>query len=229
MKLLAIETSTEACSASLYLDGEVLVRFEVAPREHSRLLLPMMDSLLAEAELSLSQLDALAFGRGPGGFTGVRIATGVIQGVGLGTGLPVVPVSSLASLAQGMLREFGAEQVLAALDARMHEIYWGMYRVGPDGVMEEAGKELVIPPDQVPEPTEAGWIGAGSGWDSYHGELQQRLGGACSAWTAERFPSAWDIAVLGAAGIRKGLAVSAELALPVYLRDEVVSRPSGKN
>ncbi len=119
MKLLAIETATEACSAALYIDGEISERYEVAPRRHAELILLMMEQLLTEAELKLTQLDALAFGRGPGSFTGVRIATGVIQGAAFGAQLPVVPVSTLAALAQRHYRMRGACRILPAFDARM--------------------------------------------------------------------------------------------------------------
>lgn len=223
MKLLAIDTSTEACSAALYVDGEVQVRFELAPREHSRLLLPMMESLLQDADLSPRQLDALAFGRGPGSFTGVRIAAGMIQGVALGLELPVVPVSSLTALAQGALRETGAERVLAAIDARMHEVYWGACEAGDAGVMEAAGEECVVPPQEVPLPAGDGWTGAGSGWDTYHEVLEARLGGQLCGWSAGRFPSAEDVAVLGVSGLERGEAVAAESALPRYLRNQVTT------
>ena len=125
VKLLAIDTAESACSAALLVDGAVLSRMEQAVRGHSERILPMMQSLLSEAGYSLNDLDALAFGRGPGSFTGLRIAAGVIQGSALGAGLPVVPVSTLQTLAQGAFRMHGARQVLSALDARMAEVYWG--------------------------------------------------------------------------------------------------------
>lgn len=222
MKLLAIETATGTCSAALYQDGAVLERSELAPREHARLILPMVDALLAEASLSLADLDALAFGRGPGGFTGVRIATAVVQGLAFGADLPVVPVSTLAALAQGASRESGHVAVLAALDARMDEVYWSAYRAGADGVMEPVTAECVCRPAAVPVPPGAGWHGVGSGFERYGVELQGRLGAALSGWSAGRAPQARDVAMLGAVGWRQGHAVSAHAALPVYLRDRVV-------
>lgn len=227
VKLLALDTSTEACSAALYLDGQVRVRFEIAPREHSRLILPMLESLLAEAQLRVAQLDGLAFGRGPGAFTGVRIAAGTAQGIALGRDLPVVPVSSLAALAQGMRREFGSERVMTAIDARMGEVYWATYRLGPDELMELIGDEQVVAPGAVPLPGGEGWDGAGSGWGSYADVLAARLVGRLRDIYPRRFPSAEDVAVLGAAGLQRGRAVSAERALPVYLRDRVASKPAG--
>ena len=115
MILLALETATEACSAALAIDGDICERFEVAPRGHSQLILPMVDELMAEADIAIEQVDAIAFGRGPGAFTGLRIAVGVTQGIAFGADLPVVPVSSLAGLAQGCV----SDSVLAAIDARM--------------------------------------------------------------------------------------------------------------
>ncbi len=222
MKLLAIETATEACSAALSIDGEIHERFQVAPREHSRLVLPMLDELLAEAGVTLKALDALAFGRGPGSFTGVRIAVSMIQGIALGADLPVVPVSSLAALAQGMLRTDAERQVLAAIDARMEEVYWGAYRADTDGIMRPSGKEQVLRPQDVLLPEGDGWIGAGTGWQTYGAQLSERLGKQVERWRGERYPSAADVAVLAAAGFDEGQAVSAEEALPVYLRDKVV-------
>lgn len=221
VKILAIDTSTEACSAALLCDGEVTERFQLAPREHAALILPMVESLLAEAGLALGQLDALAFGRGPGAFTGVRIGTGVVQGLAFGADLPVVPVSSLAAIAQGTWRELGAERVLAAIDARIQEVYWGAYRRGDSGVMELSGQEIVCRPGEVPVPTDGGWFGAGTGWGAYGDELRARVGAALDGCEAERFPHAADIAVLAVEGMSRGLAVPAEQALPVYLRDEV--------
>ena len=124
MKILALDTSTEACSAALLIDTEIHQRYEVAPREHGALILPMIETLLSEAGCAPTQLDALAFGRGPGAFVGVRIATGVAQGIAFAADLPVIPVSSLAAMAQSV--EHG--NVYSAIDARMNEVYWGAYR-----------------------------------------------------------------------------------------------------
>lgn len=228
MKLLAIDTSTVSCSAALYVEGKVTEQFQLAPREAASLILPMLESLLAEAGISLSQLDSLAFGCGPGSFTGVRIATGVIQGIALGAGLPVVPVSTLAALAQGVNREHGDERVLAALDARMQEVYWGAYEKGADGLMTLVGEERVALPQNVPFPEGDGWAGAGSGWDVYATGLEQQAGERVRQWYAECHPHAQDIAVLAVAGFEQGKAVAAELALPVYLRDEVTWKKIGE-
>jgi len=225
VKLLAIETATEACSAALYIDGEVKEISEVAPRKHAELILPMMDKLLAESELKLSQLDALAFGRGPGSFTGVRIATGVIQGTAFGAELPVVPVSTLAALAQRCFREQGASRILPAFDARMNEVYWAAYEVGADDLVEVVLPEQVAKPDQVEMPSDGNWHGAGTGWATYGDVLSQRLGEHLIKVSNDLFCSAHDVALLGVAGFRAGDAVAPENALPVYLRDQVAKKP----
>ncbi len=225
MKLLAIDTSTDACSAALWLDGEVRQRYQVAPREHGQLILPMIKSLLAEAGLTLTQLDTLAFGRGPGGFTGVRIANSVIQGLAFGTDLPVVPISSLAALAQGACTELGTPHVLAAIDARIGEVYWGAYRANENsGLVALVDKEIVCIPEDVPLPLAedvSGWFGAGTGWHTYAHPLKTRLGAAVTAWDGQRYPQAQHLAQLAADAFQRDLAVGAEQALPVYLRDEV--------
>ena len=221
MNILAIDTSTDACSAALSLAGEVRERFQLAPRAHTQLILPMVESLLAEAGLALTQLDAIAFGCGPGSFTGVRIAAGVTQGIAFGADLPVVPVSTLAALAQGACDELDAAHVLAALDARMHEVYWGAYLRGDDGIVQLQAEEGVYAPDHVPVPESDQWQGIGIGWASYGTALHLRLAGRLTAMHAQRHPRARDVARLGAYGLQHGLAVSAEQSLPVYLRNEV--------
>ncbi len=135
MRLLALDTSTEACSAALFQDGAITLRFEITERSHADLILPMVESLLGEAGLALADLDGLAFGRGPGGFTGLRIATGVVQGLALGAGLPVAPVSSLAAVAEQVPAGEG-EAILVCNDARMGEVYWGVFRKAANGSME---------------------------------------------------------------------------------------------
>jgi len=217
VKLLAIETATDACSAALSFDGELRERFEIAPRAHTELILPMIDELMAEAGIVISQVDAMAFGRGPGAFTGVRIAVGVTQGIAFGAGLPVVPVSTLAALAQGA----AADKVLAALDARMGEVYWGAYRRNAAGLMELTGEECVSAPDAVPCPPGDGWHGMGAGWMACEAALLTRCAGQVISRDGTGFPHARDVALLGIAGYEAGQGVNAEQALPVYLRDKV--------
>lgn len=227
MKLLALDTTTEACSAALLLDDGLTERYEIAPQGHAGLILPMVESLLAEAGLAMTGLDALAFGRGPGSFTGVRIGAGVVQGLAFGADLPVVPVSSLAALAQGALREWQAEAVLAAIDARMNEVYWGAYRLhGEQGLLLQ-GAECVCPPESVPRPEGEGWYGVGSGWSSYGEPLKAHCGSVLERIEGARFPRAQDVARLAEAAYNRGEAVAAEQALPVYLRDNVAKKKAG--
>jgi tRNA threonylcarbamoyladenosine biosynthesis protein TsaB len=228
MKILAVETATEACSAALFLDGEIIERCRLAPREHSRLILPMMQSLLDEAGIALNRLDALAFGRGPGSFTGVRIAAGVIQGAALGADLPVVPVSTLAALAQASIVHFEAEYAFSALDARIGEVYWGVYRRNGEGFAEVEGAEAVVDANRVLFPDEAVGIGVGSGWQAYPDVLKKRLGSRVVRIEGDRYPTAGFVVRLGVEGLKNDQAVSAELALPVYLRNTVAHKMAGR-
>lgn len=225
MKLLAVETSTEACSAALYIDGEVTERFELAPKEHTKLILPMIDGLMADAGLRPQQLDALAFSRGPGSFTGVRIATGVIQGIALGADLQVVPVSTLAAMAQDFFDHNDESVAYVALDARMGEIFWGVYQRDTLGYAELIGKEAVTTANLV-EFSELIGVGIGSGWGVYAQELMTRLAGCVSHYEADKLPRAGAIARLGARGFDLGFAVAVEQAMPVYLRDKVAKKES---
>jgi tRNA threonylcarbamoyladenosine biosynthesis protein TsaB len=223
MKILAIDTSGDTCSAALLCGGELTQALELAPRRHGELILDMMARLLGHAGLTLGALDALAFGRGPGSFTGVRIATAVVQGAAFGAGLGVVGVSTLAALAQGHLREDGHGRVLSALDARMGEVYWGSYEASEAGLMELRGDESVVRPQSIPRPVGGGWHGVGSGFAAYPVELGEALGTELVAAYPRRFCEARDIAVLAQRACRDGLAVAPELALPVYLRDRVTA------
>ena len=216
MKILALDASTEACTVALQIDGNVIERFSLGGN-HSERILPMVHEVLGEGGTSLKQLDAIAFGRGPGSFTGLRIAAGVTQGLAFGANLPVVPVSSLAALAQGA----DAEKVLAAFDARMQQVYWGAYLRNSEGIVALAGAEVVIAPDAVPLPETVGWVGVGSGWDQYADTLSRRLGERVTRWERQVYPSARFVAALGAVMFTSGKVVPAEEALPIYIRDEV--------
>ncbi|MGD8312488.1 MAG: tRNA (adenosine(37)-N6)-threonylcarbamoyltransferase complex dimerization subunit type 1 TsaB [Gammaproteobacteria bacterium] len=220
-KLLALETSTMACSAALYADGRVEERYALAPRQHASLILPMLESLLVEADLAVGQLDAVAFGCGPGSFTGVRIAASVAQGVSFGAGLPVLPVSSLAALALGAIRESGEPAVMAAQDARKAEVYWGCYRRADKKGVALHGEECVCAPGAVPVPLDGNWVGAGSGWQVHADILLRRPGGSVVRLLPDLEPHAGDVARLALHALRAGMAVAPEAALPVYLRNNV--------
>ncbi|GIZ11220.1 tRNA (adenosine(37)-N6)-threonylcarbamoyltransferase complex dimerization subunit type 1 TsaB [Pseudomonas sp. NCCP-436] len=218
--LLALDTATEACSVALLHDGRVLSHYEVAPRLHAQRLLPIIRQLLGEAGITPGALDAIAFGRGPGAFTGVRIAVGVVQGLAFALDRPVLPVSNLALLAQRALREHGAEQVAAAIDARMDEVYWGCYRA-ESGEMRLCGKEAVLPPEQaeVPRGSQGRWFGAGTGWGTYGKRIFLQPAGQDGAM----LPHAEDLLSLARFAWGRGEALPADQAQPVYLRDQVAT------
>lgn len=234
MKLLAIETSTEACSAALSINGEISERYEIAPRRHAALILPMIDSLLSEADHTLAQMDAIAFGRGPGAFTGVRIGAGVVQGLAFSVDCPVVPISSLAAMAHGAMLEFSVDNVLAGIDARMGEVYWGIYQRSDSGV-QLLDEEHVCTPDETFLPSGAdvpkgslsesgSWFGVGTAWQAYREILDDRYAAILSEYCADFFPRARDIATLGMLAFERGDAIDAEQAQPVYLRNNVAMK-----
>ena len=215
MKLLAFETATEACSVALWIDGDVRERFEVAPRRHAELALPWAEALLADAGVAKSQLDAIAVGRGPGAFTGVRLAIAIAQGIALALGRPIVGVSTLAALAmQGQ-----GERILAAIDARMGEVYLGAFERRSDG-MHLLGHELVAKPDSAAFP-DGSWSGVGTGFAAGEGALRHRLQDRLVSLDASALPHAADVACLGAAAFARGEALAAERVEPAYLRDNV--------
>jgi tRNA threonylcarbamoyladenosine biosynthesis protein TsaB len=227
MKLLALDTATDWCSVALWLDGETTGRECRAERGHGGQLLSMIDAVLAEGGVALKALDALAFGRGPGAFTGLRLAASVTQGLAFAASLPVIPVSDLRALAQQLLVPSQLDtRVLACQDARMGEVYWAGFR-GVEGCAQADTPEFVAPPDRMSEAA-AAWLGAapasgaGSGFAAYPalGALLPRL----QMVRAELHPRAHEIAALAA---RDGLAASAppEQALPVYVRDNVAVAP----
>ena len=220
MKLLAIDTATEACSAALLADGDIRERYEFAPRRHAELILPMVDELLAEAGLPLTGLDALAFGRGPGAFTGVRIAAGVVQGLAFGADLPVVPVSTLAALAQGASDI--APRLLCAIDARMGEVYWCPYEI-ENGIAVATGEEAVGGPESVALPGEKTYFGVGSGWLAHGERLRERFEARIAGCDGERYPRARDMLALARFDYAAGRMVTAAESAPVYLRDRVTT------
>jgi tRNA threonylcarbamoyladenosine biosynthesis protein TsaB len=222
MNLLAVDAATEACSAAL-LAGDVLSeRFEVIGRGHAGRLLPMADELLREAGLTARDLDGVAFGRGPGGFTGLRIAAGVAQGLAAGAGRPIVPVSNLAAVAAGAGRVSGAERVLACMDARMGQVYWAAFEDATE-IPRAVTDERLTGPGAVEPPGGAAWFGAGHGF-SAHPELAARLGARLAGVDAGLLPRAADIARIAAVQLAAGRGLSPALGLPVYLRDDVVHR-----
>ncbi len=231
MKILAIDTATEACSAALSIDNEVITRYQLAPREHSRLILKMIDRLMCEAELSLSALDALAFGQGPGAFMGIRIAAGVTQGIAYARDLPVIPVSNLMAIAEVTRKQTTAEHVLCAIDARMKEIYWAAYQYNNQGEWMEVIDECVCDPQTMIYPEHGRWTAAGTGWASYIDSMTDRLKNSnieIETLLPACLPSAAAIARIACHNYQHGRMVNAEQAQPVYLRNNVASKPRQK-
>lgn len=219
MNLLAIETSTEACSVALIHGDEVVARSEIAPRRHAELVLPMADALLAEAGLGRHALDVIAVGRGPGAFTGVRLGISLAQGMALALDVPVVTVSSLAALALEAPEDDAA--ILAVIDARMGEIYTASYRRDDNGGLIVLDEERVCVPAALSLSVSPAWHVVGTGWTTYADVLRPHLTGELRSAEGARYPQARHVAELAAREFAAGRAGAPEHALPVYLRDKV--------
>ena len=220
MKILAIDTSSEACSAALCIQDAIISRYEIAPRLHAELILPMVDQLLKQAEISLQQLDAIAYGCGPGAFTGIRVATGVAQGLSYACDKPVIPVSSLAALAQSIAVQHTF--IIPAFDARMGEVYCGVYEVNSDGLVTTVQDEVVIKPEDFLYQLGQPCFGIGSGWASYPEELNLGIGNnLLQGYEADRFPSAEYILPLAKQAFKLNRLIEPHQATPTYLRNRV--------
>lgn len=220
MRLLALDTSTTACSVAMWHDGQLFELFETAANRHSSLILGMVDQVLAESGATLRQCDAIAFGCGPGSFTGLRIGVGVVQGLAFGSGIPVVPVSSLAAQAA----RSGAENVLAAFDARMGQLYWGLYRAAEGRYVAAGdGNVMVTAPKQVGIPAGEHWTAIGTGCDLYEEGIRTANPDSVITFVRGGFPHAMDVAALGAVEYRMGKAIPAAAAAPEYVRNQVTA------
>lgn len=215
MLILALETSTELGSCALWRDGELSVRICPAGRSHSETLLPLVRELFAEAAVAVAELDAIAFGVGPGAFTGLRVACGAAQGLAVAADIPLLPLTSLEAMAAAT----GAEQVLALLDARMGEVYAGAYRRSADGYVLQ-GEIRVSSPVDVPIPAESGWLACGNAPAAYP-QLAERLAEAGLAVRGDILPTAAVLAQLAVPRLRRGEGIDAALAAPLYVRDKV--------
>ena len=218
MNLLAIETATECCSVALVAGERLFERSELAPRRHAELLLPMCEEVLAEAGIARGDLDALAVGRGPGAFTGVRLAVSAAQGIALALGIPVVPVSSLAALA--MQAPDDGAGVLAVIDARMGEVYAGLFRRNSESVAA-IGEETVGRAEALRLPSAATPNVIGTGWASYREAIEKALASPPRWAEGARYPQAADVARLAAPIAATGGGIAADRVHPVYLRDKV--------
>lgn len=219
MKLLALDSSTEHCSAAVSIDGAVRAREAHAGQTHSSVLLGMVDELLCAEGMALRDLDAIAYGEGPGSFTGLRIACGLVQGLAFGAQRPVVGVGTLLAMAEGA----AAPRVVCCLDARMQEIYLAAYEREERG-WRTVHAPSVCPPTAAPRLPGDGWLGCGSGFAAHRAVLCERYGAQLAALEPERYPHARDIARLGLARLRAGMVLAPEEAVPVYLREKVALR-----
>jgi len=220
MNLLAIDTATEACTVALQVDGR-RVEQVVPGRQHAERLLEQVNGLLSQQNIALSDMDALVWGRGPGMFTGLRIGAGVVQGLAYAIDRPVVCVSSLAVLAQAQVHS--PEKILAAIDARMGQVYWAAYRAGERGV-DAMTEEQVSDPSMVGDKLEGSYVGTGSGWDQHHERLAASLGSRLDRWVPQQYPAGDALLSLGEKLFAEGKAVPAFEALPVYVRDDVARK-----
>ena len=230
MKILAFDTATENCSSALLLDDEIIQLCENAPQQHAKLLLPMIEQLLAGAGVSKRQLDGVVFGRGPGSFTGLRIAAAAAQGMALGLDLPVAGVSTLQAIAHQCYRLNGDELTLACIDARMSQVYWAAYETKSVGDSQLLGEESVADPHTVNLPDDRIWAMAGTGLKvcvEHQADVIARLDTDSAGSRSKKInlntvlPEAHDMLLLAKAVFEQGQGVSAEQAIPVYLRDKV--------
>ena len=225
-RILSIDATTEACSVALLLDGEVKQRFEVAPRRHTELILPMVRDLLLDAGIQLTELDAIAVDQGPGSFTGVRVSTGVAQGLAFAADRPLIPVSSLAALAYAAHQELGQSTILASIDARMKEIYWGLYYCGDDKVRLQ-GREQVSSVESMSDRTKEVCVATGTGALAYQPELEHSSFISIDVRESLLYPKAESIAILASRTTETTDWITADSIEPVYLRNNV-AQVSGK-
>jgi len=221
LNIIALDTSTAYCSLALWQDGIVCSKDVMAGQQHSELLLPMLQAMLAEAGITLKQIDGIAFGAGPGSFTGLRIACGVAQGLAFAQDLPVVGVITLEAIAQ----QIDAPRVLAALDARMGEIYFAAYEKTETGWLP-IHVPLLCQPNAAPSVAGDAWIGGGSGFDEYNEILQSVYAGKLQGIAPNCYPRAVEMVQLAVTKFINGEGVAPELAAPVYLRNKVALKES---
>lgn len=225
IRMLAIETSAETCSVALAVNGDVQEKFEHAPMKHAELILPAVSSLLADAGIEASSLDAIAFGRGPGSFTSLRIGIGVVQGLAWGADVPVVPVSSLATVAQlafdsGPWPE-SPQRIVVAMDARMQEVFHAAFVTGDDGIVLQEAEEQVSKPSALL--ATGSWLAAGNGFERFD-ELRELAQGAMCC-LPDTWPRASVVLKLAQAWLKGNQALPAALAQPVYIRNNVAQKP----
>ena len=224
MNLLALDTCTENCSAAILFNDAMHTVHEITQRGHSERILSMLDEVLAKAGCQLKNIDCLVFGRGPGSFTGVRVGVAVAQGVAFAHALPVIPVSTLAAVAQAAYLQHGVTHISVAMDARMNEVYHADFII-QDGLAVAVSEEQVLAPELVKLPdNEASWFAAGTGWAVYESQISPAIKERLSGIDSTLLPSADAMLLLAKQQYEQGLQISAEQALPVYLRNNVAKK-----
>lgn len=221
MNLLAIDTSSQYSVIGLQIGESRMEKLSLSGRSHSRDILPNIIQLVEEAGANLGDLDAIVFGKGPGSFTGLRITVGVVQGLGFGLQIPVIPVSTLACLAQGEFRESGATSVLVALSARQQEVYFGAYRI-EDRMPVLLGKESVVEASGIPVQESRDWVGIGDGWSLVQ-QIESAIGTSVSRVNLEVRPKPADLLDIGLVKLARGETIAAMEARPEYLREQVAN------
>jgi tRNA threonylcarbamoyladenosine biosynthesis protein TsaB len=231
VKLLALDTSSVACSVAVCIDDAIIERYEEQPREHTRLLLPMIQAVLNESELALSELDAIVLGNGPGSFIGMRIAASVAQGLAYGSGLKIVPVSSLAAVAAEVFADSDAAQVVVTQDAHMSEVYLGVFGLDPYGLPVELIPERLQAQGRIVELNDDARgprIAAGAGWQRYPDLLDQNID-YFDAVSDRLHPRAANLLKLGAHSLATGSSIAPAEIMPAYLRQKVAEKPTSRS
>lgn len=225
MNILAFDTSTEACSVGISVDGDLLEHFSIPEQKQTQILLPIIEDLLQQAGLKVSELDTIAYGQGPGAFTGVRLAVSVAQGLGFSADVPVTGVSTLAAVAQHANTKHQAQNVLVAMDARMGEVYFGAFQFNDSGYLEHQAQEQVISLGGIPVPQEGEWVAAGTGWDEYPNDKPAEYSSRVSSAIGSLYPDPASLIILAKAAMMSKQSIPAAQAVPVYLRNNVVRKP----
>jgi tRNA threonylcarbamoyladenosine biosynthesis protein TsaB len=222
MKILALDTSHSACSLALLTEDGIQTSHHHAPMQQAQLVLPLLHELMRANKIKLNDLDALAFGRGPGSFTGVRIAASVMQGLAYAVDLPLISISSLAATAQAAFHDLGWKKLMVGTDARIQEVYWGVYALNTAGLVELIGNESVCAPNLITFPAGNDWYAVGNAWNEYKDSMLQRLTFSPLGVDADRIPRADAVALLAKEKyLNHEWNKSVAEAVPIYLRDNV--------
>lgn len=215
--ILALDTSTDACSVALRCDGQIFSHHEVKPRAHNKLLLNMIAGVVQEADIPISTLDAIAFTQGPGSFTGLRMAAGVVQGLAFGANVPVIPMSTLQLLAQSAYDQHGSKNVAIAMDARVDEIYFNTFSLDDNKLMQPTQDDCIISPQNVLLDSSSPWHGVGDGWMVYQKHFPAFTTLKCEKAMQNTYPNAISLLPLAVEKLAKGELLAAHMAQPQYL------------